>query len=622
MEDVARRIKKTGSITSSADYQLNRYYILGNTTADIEKIIKDAVGDSFPETFELYDEVIEKQYTRSKYLYEQVNEEFIPYEQNQKLQQMTSALIQQSNDELYNITKSLGFKVDMGNGKTVFTPLSEYYNEYLDNAMVEITSGAFDYNTVIRRVVSQMTNSGLRTVDYASGFSSRCDVAARRAIMTGLTQLTGKISDMNAQKLHTEYFEIDWHAGARPTHREWQGKVWSRKELITVCGLGTVAGLEGANCYYIRYPFIPGVSERQYSDSWLKEQNQKEDVPKAFRGREYTTYEATQRQRYLETNMRAQRQKVRCLQEAGAGSEEVILAKCKYQAQLDEYKAFSKKMGLREQRERIYYDMKGRVAPSKEVYREYLKNIEEKRNQKLQSPLKNSMIKIRTLNDCRTTEDVEYFLKEKKWFHVQTIGDVTYDTNNKISLKGCSLECAKEIVKAHEEVFKKYPQLIGKLNSVTAVKLDTMVYAQCFMGTGHGGITVNTTYFSGKDKISRLYEKDLQYKFHPQGTSWDAVVTHEIGHAIDDYLTNTLSMAGIVRGKNKYVSALLRPKVMGACKLSVNRIDVANFVSGYAAENSKEWFAECFAEYMKSKNPRTVAAEFGRQLDELMKGVK
>lgn len=369
MEDVVRRIKKTGQITSSADYQLNRYYILGNSTKDIEDIVKSAVGDDYPETFKLYDEVVEKQYTRSKELYEQVNEEFIPYEQNEQLQQLVNGLIQQSNDELYNITRSMGFVVDMGGGRKVFSPLSDYYNQYLDNAIVEITSGAFDYNTVIRRVVGQMTNSGLRTVDYASGYSSRCDVAARRAIMTGLSQLTGHISQANAQKLHTEYFEIDWHAGARPSHRTWQGKVWSYRELVTVCGLGTVTGLQGANCYHEYYPFIPGISERQFSDKWLAEQNRKEDRQKVFRGKEYTLYEATQRQRYLETNMRAQRQKVKLLQQAGASQDDIMLACCKYQAQLDEYKAFCERMGLQEQRERIYYDLQGRVAPGRRTAR-------------------------------------------------------------------------------------------------------------------------------------------------------------------------------------------------------------------------------------------------------------
>lgn len=414
-EDVVRRVKKTKTITSSADYQLNRYYILGNSTQDIENIIKSAVGDDFPETWELYDEVVEKQYTRSKYLYEQVNQKFIPYEENSKLKQIVDTLIRQSNEELFNITKSMGFMVDMG-GKKVFTPLSEYYNEYLDNAMVEITSGAFDYNSVIRRVVGQMTNSGLRTVEYASGRTARCDVAARRAIMTGLSQLSGHISDTNAQRLGTEYFEIDWHSGARPEHRAWQGKVWSREQLTTVCGYGTVTGLLGANCYHEYYPFLPGISERNYTDSWLEEQNRKEDKPRTFKGREYTLYEATQRQRYLETNMRAQRQKVLLLKEAEADADTIMLARCKYQAQLDGYKAFSKKMGLPEQRERIYYDLQGRVAPSRETYQKWQDEKKHKeRGQGKQKPIAKNADSGIMISGARITdplsEEAEAFAK-------------------------------------------------------------------------------------------------------------------------------------------------------------------------------------------------------------------
>ena len=414
-DDVVRRVKKTKTITSSADYQLNRYYILGNSTQDIENIIKSAVGDDFPETWELYDEVVEKQYTRSKYLYEQVNQKFIPYEENSELKQIVDTLIRQSNEELFNITKSMGFMVDMG-GKKVFTPLSEYYNEYLDNAMVEITSGAFDYNSVIRRVVGQMTNSGLRTVEYASGRTARCDVAARRAIMTGLSQLSGHISDTNAQRLGTEYFEIDWHSGARPEHRAWQGKVWSREQLTTVCGYGTVTGLLGANCYHEYYPFLPGISERNYTDSWLEEQNRKEDKPRTFKGREYTLYEATQRQRYLETNMRAQRQKVLLLKEAEADADTIMLARCKYQAQLDGYKAFSKKMGLPEQRERIYYDLQGRVAPSRETYQKWQDEKKHKeRGQGKQKPIAKNADSGIMISGARITdplsEEAEAFAK-------------------------------------------------------------------------------------------------------------------------------------------------------------------------------------------------------------------
>lgn len=362
MEDIVRRIRKTGKITSTADWQINRLRILGYSSEDIEQMLKETLNKSYPEMFELYDKVIDWEYVRNKEVYEQVNAEFIPYEENEELQQITEALIRQSGDDLQNITKSLGFYLDYGTGEKVLTPLAQVYQKYLDAACMDIVSGAFDYNTVIRRVVTQMTNSGLRQIDYASGRANRIDVAARRAVMTGVSQLSGKISEMNAEKLGTEHFEVEWHAGARPTHAVWQGRVYSKEELTTVCGLGTVTGLLGVNCYHMYYPFVPGISVRNWTDEWLEEQNRKENTPKSFNGKEYTLYEAKQRQRQMETCMRAQREKVELLKKGDADPDDVTLARAKYQGQLNEYSRFCKKMGLTEERERIYYDMRGRVA--------------------------------------------------------------------------------------------------------------------------------------------------------------------------------------------------------------------------------------------------------------------
>ncbi len=363
LQDIARRIKKTGEITSTADWQINRLRILGYSSEDIEREIKKTLDASYPEMFELYDKVIDWEYVRNKDIYEQINAEFIPYEENRQLQQITDAIIQQSLENLENVTKSLGFYLDY-NGRKVLTPLSQVYTNYLDNACFDIVTGAFDYGSVLRRVVTQLTNSGLRKIEYGSGYASRVEVAARRAVMTGVANLTGEIADYNAKKLGTEYFEVEWHAGARPTHAVWQGQVWTKEQLYSVCGLGTVTGLLGANCYHTYYPFFPGISERNWSDDWLEEQNRKESKPKEFQGKEYTLYEAKQRQRQMETAMRAQREKVQMLQDSGADRQEVMLQKAKYQGQLNEYAVFSRKMGLKEERERIYIDGRGKIAPN------------------------------------------------------------------------------------------------------------------------------------------------------------------------------------------------------------------------------------------------------------------
>ena len=240
--------------------------------------MKDTLNASYLEMFELYDKVIDWEYVRNKDIYEQINAEYIPFEENKHLIQVTSAIKKQSLEDLENITRSLGFYLDYG-GRKVLTPLSQVYSGYLDNACMDIVT------------------------------------------------------------------------------------VWSQQQLYDVCGLGTVIGLCGANCYHTYFPFVPGVSVRTYTDDWLDEQNWKESEPTEFRGKEYTLYEAKQRQRQMETAMRAQREKVQLLQKGGANPDDVMLAKCKYQGQLDEYARFSNKMGLKQERERIYIDGRGRVVP-------------------------------------------------------------------------------------------------------------------------------------------------------------------------------------------------------------------------------------------------------------------
>lgn len=362
--DIIRRIKKTGEITSTADWQINKLTELGYSSAEIEDMIRETLRLTYPDVFEMYDKVIDWEYVRNRKIYEQINAEYIPFEDNAQLQQLLQAAKDQTQEQLLNLTQSLGVVQQIG-GQFTFLPLTQFYQTVLDAAVFDIASGAFDYNSVLKRTVATLSSSGIRTIDYASGRSSRVAVAARRAVLTGLSQLTGQISRYNAEKLGTNYFEIDRHDGARPTHRPWQGKVWSSEELVTVCGLGTVTGLNGANCYHVYFPFIPGVSERNYTDSELRRLDALEDEKKIFKGKEYNAYEARQKQRQMETAMRAQRAKVRGLERGGADPMDVTIAKARYQGQMAEYKVFSDAMGIKPQMNRVYIDGLGRVAPGR-----------------------------------------------------------------------------------------------------------------------------------------------------------------------------------------------------------------------------------------------------------------
>ena len=227
----------------------------------------------------------------------------------------------------------------------------------------------------------------------------------------------------------------------------------------------------------------------------------------------------------------------------------------------------------------------------------------------------------KALVDCKTPKEVETLMKNQGWFNSQTINGKTYDTNQSLSLDGCDLETAKAVFEAHQLVFDRFPQLVGKLNSVATANLKPSVYAQCSVGFGHGGVTVNRWHFHDATKLSQSYNKGVASGFHPKNTQYRSIVTHELGHAVDDYLTNVQRASGMVNHwKPKWVSADLRPKVMRSCKMKV--ADAYTEVSGYATKDHFEWFAECFAEYMESPTPRKVATEFGKQLEVIMKGVK
>ena len=365
MEDIVRRIKINGEITRSADWQIYRLHELGMSKREIKKAIADNLDLSKAEIKHLFKDILRKGYEWDDSIYKTKGKARIPLEENEGLQRLLSAVSEQTSGELKNISQSLGFAVKQPDGKLKFTQAADFYQQSLDNAIMGIASGAFDYNTVIKKVISDMTNSGLRTVDYATGWSNRADVAARRSVMTGLSQLTAKMNEDNAKELGTDYFEVTWHSGARPSHQEWQGKVYSRKELETICGLGTVTGLCGANCYHDYYPFIPGISERSYTDEELAQMNAEENKPVKYGDKEYTKYEALQRQRKLETAMRAQRQKIHLLEEAGTDEEDIINARCRYRGTSQEYTRFSKAMGLPQQRERVTADGLGNIGVGK-----------------------------------------------------------------------------------------------------------------------------------------------------------------------------------------------------------------------------------------------------------------
>ena len=198
------------------------------------------------------------------------------------------------------------------------------FEDRLSRAWGLVSTGAMDYNTAIRRTVDDLADT-MPYITYPSGHTDTLEVAARRAVLTGVNQTCAKLQLARMEEMDCEFVEVTAHEGARPTHAVWQGRVYHRggavvqdgeryEDFETATGYGTGPGLCGWNCRHNFYPFYPGISVRNYTDERLAELDAR-NVP--YGGGLYTRYEITQMQRALERKVR--RYKRRYLAETAAG---------------------------------------------------------------------------------------------------------------------------------------------------------------------------------------------------------------------------------------------------------------------------------------------------------------
>ena len=356
---------KTGDANEKSIELIRLLRRRGLSQREIDKRIRRTLGLTQRELDRIFDGAVE----RNRAFYDDtLNRMGLVADRKRKaaLVAEEAALRAQTLDELTNITRSLGFATRGPDGRVVATPILEAYQRILDAAAIQVQSGAFSYDEAIRNSIRQLAESGVQWVDYESGWHNRVEVAARRAVMTGISQLSAQYSEAMREEIGAEFVEVSAHRGARDkgvgpaNHKAWQGKVYHvggpitkdgvhYQDFVAVTGYGSGEGLNGWNCRHKWYPFVPGVMERSYTDEELANI----DPPDfEFEGKTYTAYEATQKQRQLETAMRAKKREMDGYKAAG-DEEAYTYAKARYRALSAEYKKFSKAAGLPEQRQRL-----------------------------------------------------------------------------------------------------------------------------------------------------------------------------------------------------------------------------------------------------------------------------
>lgn len=327
----------------------------GITLDEIKKAIQQTTQISAQKLDTLLDDCVKR---NQKYYTELIDIERITRPAALVDAAIIDGIIRQTRGEIRNIARSMGFKT----GNT-FTPAAKSYQWALDNAIIQVDSG-ISYSQAIANATRQLADSGLSVIEFDSNGKTRADkvdVAVRRAVLTGVSQLNQEYADKSMEYLKTDLVQVSAHMGARNigtgfrNHESWQGRVyrWAKyprtskgdyPDFVKTCGLGNVQGIKGANCRHAYSPFIEGMTPAYTED----ELNDLKARKFTYQGKEYDTYTATQKQREIERTIRKEKVKL-----AGATNDTDRAAyKSKIRRLYKEYEDFSKAAGIRMQKDR------------------------------------------------------------------------------------------------------------------------------------------------------------------------------------------------------------------------------------------------------------------------------
>lgn len=313
LQDVARRIGKMDAVTPTANWQLWRYQQTEALRNDVVKLLAKYTGKSEAAIRRLLLQAATEAMEREDAIYYHYGKEPQPFEESAALNNLLDAGARQTCGTWQNLTA------------TTANTVTGAFERTLDAAWLKVSTGAFDYKTAVKQAVDSLADD-MPMVTYPSGHKDSIEVAARRAVLTGVNQTCGKLQEARMDEMGCEFVETSAHGGARPSHAEWQGRQFHRGGAVTYKGkyypdfyeathYGSGDGIYGWNCSHTHFAIFPELgAPPQWTQEQLQELNAR-DIE--WNGKKYTTYEISQMQRARERNVR--RWKKRYLAEDAAG---------------------------------------------------------------------------------------------------------------------------------------------------------------------------------------------------------------------------------------------------------------------------------------------------------------
>lgn len=292
LQDMARRIARLGKVTESTKWQAQLLAEAGALKKNVNRFIKKYDPAIQKEIKTIYNDAMIKNARADNRIFN----EALGHGVSDINAQVMLASIQKTHSDLSRLTLT-----------TAYTTERQFIQQ-ANAAYMQVSTGAFDYDTAMMNACDNLARDGITGVQYRNGQPVRLSIenAVRMNILTGINQTAANMTLNNCEELGCDLVETTAHIGARPSHEEWQGQIFSlsgsnkKYRPFSVCGLGTIDGICGINCKHSYYPYFEGL-ERHYTQ---KELDKMADAKVEYNGKIYTRYEAEQKLRGMERKVR------------------------------------------------------------------------------------------------------------------------------------------------------------------------------------------------------------------------------------------------------------------------------------------------------------------------------
>lgn len=338
LADMARRINGFDMFIPSAQYQMQKLEEMGVLRSEIISKLGKLTGKSERELAEIMRAAGLEALSSDEKIYKIAG---VATAEHGKLSPAALKVLQAGFEKTNGLFTNLT--------KTTANTATKQFERALDRAYMQVSSGAFTSGEAVKSAVKSLAEQGIEAITYPSGHKDTIETAVRRAVITGVNQTCLKMQEARADELGCDLVETTAHPGARPTHAEWQGQIFSRSgksrkypDFVQVTGYGTGEGLGGWNCSHSFSPYFEGMP-RTYTPEML-ESYQAKDYE--YNGEKMTLYEAQQKQREIERNLRRWKRENLAMKAAGQDTTQSAKKISEWQAR---QKDFLSQTGLKRQ---------------------------------------------------------------------------------------------------------------------------------------------------------------------------------------------------------------------------------------------------------------------------------